>query len=415
MIDHEEKYNTLLKVEWTKKDDFLLEKCIEAVCGRHDSVHKDEQKKWLKSLKDKIKSIIMEDYKKKYEDALKKAKENKPLEEIFPELKESEDERIKNEIIAFVEQSIHRGGGTPVPQEQEDKWIAWLEKHGEKTNPYSGISFEYNGHTWGMCARDNGVDILCDKHLIKHLEKQDGQKSNGKVESKFHEGDWVVCEVTGSVYQIKNCIENLSNHKCGYDLTNGGYIGSNEVNHYRLWTIQDAKDGDVLYSIDSKQPFIYKERPQFSQARGYCCINKFGEFAIWNTSKCVICTDKYIPATKEQRDTLFEMMKEAEYEWDAEKKELKKIEQKPAWSEYDQIQLDEAIQMVESNGTWIRSEDAVKKVSDWLKSLNDRVLPQNTWKPSDEQMDALNDVISSRDIKYDVLSELWKDLKKLKS
>ena len=36
-----------------------------------------------------------------------------------------------------------------------------------------------------------------------------------------------------------------------------------------------------------------------------------------------------------------------------------------------------------------------------------------TWKPSKEQMDALNDIISSRDIKYDVLSELWKDLKKL--
>lgn len=31
-----------------------------------------------------------------------------------------------------------------------------------KTNPYSGVSFEYNGHTWGMCARDNGVEILVD-------------------------------------------------------------------------------------------------------------------------------------------------------------------------------------------------------------------------------------------------------------
>lgn len=39
---------------------------------------------------------------------------------------------------------------------------------------------------------------------------------------------------------------------------------------------------------------------------------------------------------------------------------------------------------------------------------------QDTWKPSDEQMNALNDVISSRDIKYDVLSELWTDLKKLR-
>lgn len=56
MIDYKENYDTLLKVEWTKKDDFLLEKCIEAVCGRHDSAHKDEQKKWLKSLKDRIKS-----------------------------------------------------------------------------------------------------------------------------------------------------------------------------------------------------------------------------------------------------------------------------------------------------------------------------------------------------------------------
>ena len=40
----------------------------------------------------------------------------------------SEDERIRNEIIAFVEQAIHRGGGTPIPQNQEDRWIAWLEK-----------------------------------------------------------------------------------------------------------------------------------------------------------------------------------------------------------------------------------------------------------------------------------------------
>ena len=59
---------------------------------------------------------------------------------------------------------------------------------------------------------------------------------------------------------------------------------------------------------------------------------------------------------------------------------------KQEWSEYDKIQLSEAIQMIEANGTWIRSEDAVKKVSNWLKSLK----PQNRWKPSEEQMKALN-------------------------
>lgn len=40
--------------------------------------------------------------------------------------------------------------------------------------------------------------------------------------------------------------------------------------------------------------------------------------------------DYFTPATKEQRDLLFQKMKEGGYEWDAEKKELKKIEkQKP--------------------------------------------------------------------------------------
>ena len=49
-------------------------------------------------------------------------------EDMKQEEKFKDDVRTKNEIIAFVEQSIHRGGGTPIPQEQEDKWIAWLEK-----------------------------------------------------------------------------------------------------------------------------------------------------------------------------------------------------------------------------------------------------------------------------------------------
>jgi hypothetical protein len=42
------------------------------------------------------------------------------------------------------------------------------------------------------------------------------------------------------------------------------------------------------------------------------------------------------PATKEQRDLLFQKMKEAGYEWDTEKKELRKVEQKSTWSEEDE-------------------------------------------------------------------------------
>ena len=68
------------------------------------------------------------DYEKKYKEAVAKAKDqyNYPcmqssmgiLEEIFPEIKESEDERVRNELIEFVKS---RGGF-------KQEYIAWLEK-----------------------------------------------------------------------------------------------------------------------------------------------------------------------------------------------------------------------------------------------------------------------------------------------
>ena len=43
-----------------------------------------------------------------------------------------------------------------------------LGKQGEP-NPYSGVSFKYNGHTWGMCARDGGVEILVDGEIKESI------------------------------------------------------------------------------------------------------------------------------------------------------------------------------------------------------------------------------------------------------
>ena len=182
----------------------------------------------------------------------------------------------------------------------------------------------------GMCLTDANEQRFKDygtnlKECIAWLEKQGEQKSVDKVEPKFNVGDWVIFK-DKSVYKVKNI------HNYEYTLQHilGGTmpLPFSSKNLIRPWTMEDAKDGDVLYSLDSKRPFIYKDRLQFSQARGYCCINKFGEFAVWYTNKCVICTDKYIPATKEQRDFLFARMKDAGYEWNADKKELRKMEQK---------------------------------------------------------------------------------------
>ena len=127
---------------------------------------------------------------KAYDEALAKAKEqyNYPcmrscmgiLEEIFPELKESDDEKMRKELIRAFKSlnTIKVWNGI-----ERTDILAWLEKQGLKSNPYSGVSFNYNGNTWGMCARDNGVDILFNRKLIQHIsdKKQGEQKAYPKA------------------------------------------------------------------------------------------------------------------------------------------------------------------------------------------------------------------------------------------
>jgi N-acetyl-anhydromuramyl-L-alanine amidase AmpD len=55
-----------------------------------------------------------------------------------------------------------------------------------------------------------------------------------------------------------------------------------------------------------------------------------------------------------------------------------------------------------------------RKKWDWLESLKNKVAPQNTWKPSDEQMDALWFYAEQNNHAGAVLTSLYNDLKKLK-
>lgn len=56
------------------------------------------------------------------------------------------------------------------------------------------------------------------------------------------------------------------------------------------------------------------------------------------------------------------MIQEAGYEWNVEKKELKKIEQKTSWSEEDIIMKGEIINVLQKTGNY-------EKEINWLKSL----------------------------------------------
>ena len=106
------------------------------------------------------------DFKKLYKEALERAKAGKPMDEVFPELKESEDERIRRLLVWQVHrniedetndlaQSVYDGikGHDPELEESIKDWkkcLAYLEKQKEQ-KPFSQEVFDIAKHEalWG--------------------------------------------------------------------------------------------------------------------------------------------------------------------------------------------------------------------------------------------------------------------------
>ena len=92
------------------------------------------------------------------------------------------------------------------------------------------------------------------------------------------------------------------------------------------------------------------------------------------------------PATKEQRDLLFQKMKETGYEWDFEKKELRTIEQKSTWSEEDLTCLGYLAKFVDENGDSFYGKNK-QNVVKWIQSFaNLNQTQKQEWSEKDEKM-----------------------------
>lgn len=151
-----------------------------------------------------------------------------------------------------------------------------------------------------------------------------------KIEQEFHIGEWIVNN--GHSYLIAG-IDYLDNKYLfeteGYthEQLNWEYI-ENVDGKYHKWTIEDAKDGDVLVTI-SERPFIYKgclDTVHPNSPVAYCGIIIEGYFQPSYCTDFWWTNEEVHPATKEQCDLLFKKMHEEGYEWDTEKRELKKTE-----------------------------------------------------------------------------------------
>lgn len=264
-----------------------------------------------------MKELSIEQKAKRYDEAIKVAKSSLTYPDfpgfiradvVFPELKESEDEKIKKALFNYVKTEafgFNTFCGIPT-----DDVLAWIEKQGEQPQGKSALE----------AAKEEKVDNA-NKIEPKDYSSIDPHffKSADNVEPKFEVGDWIT-NGFGNPMQISSIDDDM------YNINNdtvSGYIDSTDK-EYHLWTIQDAKDGDVLISRNNN-PFIYNGERDYFTIGAYCGLvgdtfsNSLGT-GPWTENLDIH------PATKEQRDILFKAMADDGYTFDFEKKELKKIE-----------------------------------------------------------------------------------------
>jgi hypothetical protein len=283
----------------------------------------------------------------------------------------------------------------------------------------------------GKYIFDDGSFVNIEEQNLWQLVEQ---KPMDKVESKFKVGDWVVSP--NGVYWH---IDKISNNR--YEVTSNTGESSNwnlDTNIYHKFTIQDAKDGDVLSYRDGQWIFIYKEKIDNNSFYYHALYSTIHQDLTINDSGFTLLGDAIVPATNEERDILMKAMASAGYTFDFEKKELKKTEQKPTkssdiksillvhdeilnnlleryktsaafktlivnlqnwwnntkrhllsfnieqkpteWNEEDIMRIDNIIAIIEGKGY----PDYVR----WLESLKDKVSPQpkQEWSKEDEEM-----------------------------
>ena len=268
---------------------------------------------------------------KAYDEAIERAKKlygNGIAEGIFPELKESEEEMIRKWIIDDIRYNMNNEPlNNSEYKKKAEKAIAWLEKQGEQKPTLPKWKYKKDNtpllrdsiilNKYGGVAKSPSGAIVSDAWVLDYDELAKLPKEE-KIEPKFKVGDWIITP-KNKVLQITS-------------IRGTSYRFNNESHYWEicycdeqchLWNIEDAKDGDVLAC--NEEILLFKSYSAQGRISLYCWYN--GHTNNFHSKEVIdilmTTTNKIYPATKEQRDTLMKAIKDAGYEWDAEKKELK--------------------------------------------------------------------------------------------
>ena len=287
---------------------------------------------------------------------------------IFPELKESEDELTW--LTKYIEEEAYslsidiRDNEDCIKLKKFQKALAWLEKHGKHQSIINvpsrevilsiwDLGNEWKELTGGCISTEYGTQL---EYVQKHWheseyylrEKQseelkevtcthEVETGNGNIKAlvtekvqipKFKVGDWITNgDYTWKVIQVE-LLDYVLQSQNG-DVVDDAIFHVDEQFHH--WRLKDAKDGDILAT--SAGAFIYNGNNGGGCCPGcYCGINTLGNFK--TGTKHHWTTIPVFPATKEQRDALMKVMDDAGYEFDFEKKELKRVDEEVNGEDY---------------------------------------------------------------------------------
>lgn len=196
-------------------------------------------------------------YEQKYKDALEKARQlcayptTKPfisdLQDLFPELIVSEDERIRKELINFAKSSL---AGFP----QCEKYIAWLEKQGNKDSQVILPQFTFDDILALQCCMETVKKVQEDKDLYEKLKDLHGRVYDAyQLEKQNNNADKVKQQQT---IEIPFGAKDSELQEVTYHIPDGYHaeINGNEViikkgEQKSFWSEEDEKKRTLLIRI----------------------------------------------------------------------------------------------------------------------------------------------------------------------
>lgn len=184
---------------------------------------------------------------------------------------------------------------------------------------------------------DDAECIIFPSKTQRNWDKFEAPWYNKEPEPKFKVGDWLCANELNNYANLIKIVKIVDvfgkkrykisrDYDSDLDLTEFDFIEK----YYHLWDIQDAKDGDVLAISWLEDKNLWEKIIIFKKylsefVEGYGNTFKNGKMAFIDEevpyySKTWPCN--LHPATKEQRDLLFQKIKESGYKWNSETKSL---------------------------------------------------------------------------------------------